>query len=214
MAETSFKLGLEHSSKEEFEAAWLQAIERGMPISHFIEVVPQMPADWRDRLLPNLLQLLCEDIERRGKFEQGILLVRQLLPLGIQLPDVRQRLVKWIRASGSNEAWLDAVLALTNIAEARNLIASLDQLDKLWFLTPGRTVDHPSGWGAGLISDFKNGELIVTFEDGKTREIPLQAARDILRPLDPRDIRSRKLADRENLARDVTSNPVDVMISV
>ncbi|MFO0982040.1 MAG: hypothetical protein U1E76_09915 [Planctomycetota bacterium] len=214
MAETSFKIALDHSNKEEFETAWMQALEKEMALAQFVEVVPQMPADWRDRLLPSLLNLLCESLERKGRFDQCVSLVRQLLPLGIQVPDVRPRLVRWIKAMGSNEAWLEAVLGLTQINESRNLTASLEQLDKLLFLSPGRTVDHPSGWGAGLIMDFKDGELIVQFEDGKVREIPLKAARDILRALDPRDIRSRKLADREQLARDVQESPIDVLISV
>jgi transcription elongation factor GreA len=207
-------MALEHSSKEEFETAWLEAVERGAPAAQFVELVPQLPADWRDRLLPNLLAALCDQLDKRGQWQDGLTLVRSLSSFGLQIPDVRARLVRWLKASGGNEEWLEAMLKITNLAESRNLVASLDQLDRLLYLTPGRTVDHPSGWGAGRITDFRGGELVVMFEDGKTRELGVNAARDILRPLDPRDIRSRKLADREGLQRDVAGNPAEVLVSV
>src|SRR5262245_18999132 len=123
MAETSLRMALDHFSKEEFETAWLDAVERGTPVAQFLELVPQLPAEWRDRLLPGLLTVLCDHLDKCGQWQDGLQLVRTLTPLGIQVPDVRTRLVRWMKASGGNEDWLEALLKHTNIAEARNLAA-------------------------------------------------------------------------------------------
>ncbi len=202
---------------EEFEAAWLEALEEPADADEFLQALSALPGEHRGGAAAPLLALLLEAYQQRDRHLDVIVVARELHPHRQSRVDLREAVRKSLDGLYTGEEWYELFSGQSGIKEDGPLIEALDRFEALRGLLPGRVVYHRSGWGEGLVIevDLSDQSFAVAFrEDGLTRNMPFSTGLDVLTPLAPTDLRARLLTELEQLQAEAAETPSHLVRAV
>jgi transcription elongation factor GreA len=197
------------------EKLWLESLSDPPEASFFLKGLAALDEGQR-REAGALLQLLLDAYRERDAHGDVLAIAHELMDHRHRADELLEQVRHALKTAHGNEAWFESFAEIAEL-DGEDLPEILERFSRLLRLLPGGAVNHSTGWGEGVVTkiDAAQESLEVHFEtDGRTRSMPYRTALDVLRILDPEDLRSRLLIDLEALKQDAKDDPALLIRSV
>jgi transcription elongation factor GreA len=196
-------------SIDELERAWQTALAQpGEPASYAnaIEVLCE-----RD-LASKALQLASATIDayvREQRIPEALHVGQQVVRLGIHNDGLAKRLFELFEAHYGPTDWYPVIKDKAGLRPENLTTEAFEAFDRLRRYTAGHVIYHRSGWGEGVVEEFRAGsaEVVIRFASGRRTDLPLTTAIDTLTPLPDDDLRAMRLKDPAALQKLVETAP-------
>lgn len=210
-----FELAL-HGDSEELERTWKESASSPGPVADYIPTLEVLVETGRKGFAAAAGTLLAKGLHDAGRSVEAVdVLIRMSLWKIEEAEGAESICATAVDAAFGKEPWLDYLLGKCNVARGdampwpkwREVAACLG-------FTPGRAVEHRSGWGAGSIGDLdvESDEVQIAFASGRQHTVPWQTAMDTMNQLAPEDLRAMRLQDdKEALFEFAKAQPTVVL---
>lgn len=203
------------SGLDGLEKIWLELLGDPPEAQVFLKGLAALDESQR-REAGALLQLLLDAYRERDAHSDVLAVARELIEHRHKSDELLEQVRHALSSAHGKEDWFESFAAIAQL-DGDDLPEILERFGKLLRLLPGGAVYHATGWGEGVVTSIIPAEesLEVRFEsDGRSRSMPYSSALDVLKVLDPEDLRSRLLTDLDALKQDAQDDPAILIRAV
>jgi transcription elongation factor GreA len=202
---------------QDFDDAWTELMASAdAPLDELYVALRRAGEKKRITRCVPLVKQHVELLDAGSRHADAANLLGTTIEAGASAGDLAEPLLRHATAAWGEKDWWARALELTGLESAGNLRQAWTHFVKLQRFQPGAIVFHPSGWGAGEITEVTDGgaTLHVTFQNGRRDHFPIEGALDIFEVLDEEDLRARYFRDPEGLKKEVKKDPLDALRAI
>jgi transcription elongation factor GreA len=195
---------------ESLEPAWQKALSAPSPADarHYAAALDLLcEQDLAGRALgmaTAMLEALVGNSHLDAALEVGFRVLRQ----SAHNDTLVKAVVELIAKRFGDESWYEVLMRRSGL-DIGATVQAVQEFDRLRRYTKGHVVRHGSGWGEGVIDDWKpaSEEVVVKFATGRREAFPLDTMLTSFKALDADDLRALKLVDIAKLQAEAESAP-------
>ncbi|MCB9832350.1 MAG: transcription elongation factor GreA [Planctomycetes bacterium] len=145
--------------------------------------------------------------------EAAILCLKRLAKVSARDRNLRENFLKVFRRKYAENPGIETCIEHSGVLADMNIAEAVDKLESYLNFTPGAYLEHPAGWGVGIVSAVDHDEATVTidFRDMPGHELGFEMARNITRYLAPDNFKAMKFDRLSRLQTMAEENPVDLV---
>ena len=164
------ELASKHDLKP-FEDAWVETIAADpSDVNGLLEAVGALESQGHFGKAGNYLNLLIPSyIDDSTKDYEALLCLKRLAAISPRDKNLRESFLKVLSRKYANNNGLETIVAHSGIMNDMEVLQAVEKLESFLRFMPGAYVEHPAGWGVGVVSSVDVEEANVTIE---FREMP------------------------------------------
>ncbi|MCB9919449.1 MAG: GreA/GreB family elongation factor [Planctomycetes bacterium] len=186
-----------HGAGDDLERSWNERMASPGPVSEFVPPLQILVETGRREFAREAGASLARALADKNRAGDAVGVLIRLAYWKIEsvngLEDVTS---KALEAAFGSEDWFEYVLGKANLTRGQSVEwpAFLSLAECLGF-TPGRVVEHRSGWGPGRVDAIHADadEVTIAFASGRKHTVPWQTAIDTMTALPEEDLRAMRL---------------------
>lgn len=190
------------------EKAWQASLDSPADIAVYCQTIEALcNRDMAAKVL-HLANALIDVLEKGGRPGDAATVATTVVRMGAHNESLTKRLFALLEAAHGQEDWYPVVKELAQLREDNLSPKVFEAFDAIRRYTKGNVLYHRSGWGEGVVEEFRalTRELVVNFVTGR-RTLPLQSALDSLVPLASDDLRAMRLVAMDQLHKLAEEQP-------
>ena len=202
---------------QDFDDAWTELMSSAdAPIDELLVALRRAGEKKRISRCVPLVRQHVELLDAGSRHADAASLLGTTIEAGAPSGDLAEPLLRHAAAAYGEEDWWPRALELTGLETSGNMRKAWGHFVKLQSFQPGTILFHPSGWGAGEITEVADagGTIHVTFQSGRRDHFPVEGALDIFEVLDEEDLRARYFRDPEGLKKEAKKDPLDALRAI
>ena len=209
-----FREYAEQGDAQRFEDLWLQRLDAApSEVEVLIEGVDALASQGQFDKAGLYLSMLTPVLLEGELYPEALLALRKMAEVAPRERGLRHGLLTTYRALNSDHPSLESLLALSGLAEGKDLKQATSRMDTFLSMTKGSYLFHPAGWFAGRIADVdaEEASLVIDFEQKPGHRMSMEMAAKKTEPIADNDLRAMKLDRADQLTEMVEEDPVELI---
>jgi transcription elongation factor GreA len=195
---------------EELEQAWEQALKSPGDVETYRDAIVALCDAENAGLALALGTRMVDALIDQGRKEDAIDLGLAIVARGIHSDSFARQILDLIDEQFASAPWFPFAKSESQLDGLSSLTSErFAVFDKVRRYDAGNVIYHSSGWGEGVVEEFRvdTKEILVRFANGRTQDFPLSTALDTFKPLPKDDLRSMRLLALEQLQQMAEEDP-------
>lgn len=186
---------------DQLDAAWSSSAQSPGEVHHYCQAIEILCGKDMAVKASHMALTMVEALAGKGRGKDSVALAMTVVRVGASNEGLFKRLFGLLESEHGGQDWYPVIKGLADLREGNLTREVFESFENLRRYTKGHVVYHRSGWGEGVVEEFKvdKREIVVRFASGKRSELPLQSAIDSLQPLADDDLRTMKLLKKSEL---------------
>ncbi len=191
------------------ESAWSNATDNPGELTPYCQTIEILCGQDMAAKAVHLANAMVEALASKGRTRDASTLAMAVVKVGAQNEHLLKRLFALLEQDFGTTEWFPILRDLAQLRTDNLTREAFESFENLRRFTRGHVVYHRSGWGEGVVEEFRpeSREVVVTFAGGRRVDLPLKSAIDSLQPLADDDLRTMRLLHKEELERLAESDP-------
>ncbi len=205
------ELASQHDLKP-FEDLWIETIAADTSnVEGLLEAIAALESQGQFGKAASFLNLLLPSyLDDPNADEAALLCLKRLAKVSARDRNLRENFLKVFRRKYADNPGLDTCIEHSGIMKEMDISDAVDKLESYLRFSPGSYLEHPAGWGVGIVSAVDHDEATVTieFRDMPGHELGFEMARNITRYLPDDDFKAMKFDRLGQLQEMAEKDPV------
>ncbi|MCA9321390.1 MAG: hypothetical protein KDB53_11675, partial [Planctomycetes bacterium] len=186
-----------------FEDNWMEALAGDVrDVPGLLEAISALEAQGQFAKASSYLQLLLPLIlKAEGREDDAVLVLKRMAKISPREKTLRKHFIDVFRRKFGGHDGFDKLVRHSQIESDIEMLKAAERLESYLAFSPGSYVEHPAGWGVGVVKaiDSDDASVIIDFEEAKNHELELEMACRITRHLDADHFKAMRFDRRDQL---------------
>ena len=202
---------------EAFDEAWVEQVGNDpSDVEGFIEAVRRLESQGQfTKAGQRLAQLVPVYIEG-GQDDAALRVLRKMADVAPREKGIRHNFIQVLGRKYAHRDDLEALVEHAGLTGGADLLQAVERLESYLMFSPGAYVEHPAGWGVGVVTEADSAEAEVTidFAEQKGHRISLEMAHNITNHLEADSFKAMKFDRLDQVMAMTTDDPVSLIKKV
>lgn len=195
-----------------FEDAWVETIANDpSDVNGLLEAISGLESQGQFHKAAGFLSLLLPAfLDNADKNDEALLVLERLAKLSPRDKKLRENFLKVFRRVHDDHEGFDQLVKHSGIETDMEVAKAAEKLGNYLEFKPGAYVEHPAGWGVGIVAtvDADNATVTIDFRELAGHELEIDVACNITRHLATDSFKAMKFDRLDKLLDMVENDPV------
>jgi len=194
---------------DQLDTAWSSSAQSPGDVQQYCQTVEILCGKDMAAKALHMALTMVDALAAKGRAKDAVTLAMTVVRTGASNEGLLKKLFSLLEQEHGSHDWYPVLKDLAQLKDGNLTREVFESFENLRRYTKGNVVYHRSGWGEGVVEEFRveKREIVVHFATGKRSDLPLQSAIDSLQPLAEDDLRTMRLLHKPALEAMAENDP-------